>query len=323
MSATAAAAKLAQQCAPAVFMVHPSAFAYNVETAQDNAFMQQGSEQVAERAAKEHAGVVSALRRAGVQVHLAEGRGLPDECFPNNWVSFHQGTAHLFPMATPSRRGEVDTDLLFESGALPKHGAWRVQDWRRHMLAEQGAALEGTGALVLDRVNRVAYLCKSARGDEALAAAWCQSHSPPYTLHAFQGALPGPDGTPVPVYHTNVLMAVGAHTAVVCPQAVVSDSERTALLRELKRGGREVVVISPSQVNSFAGNMLQLRATGGSSSVWAMSASAHAALTPQQLAQLTAHGEGVVPCAIPTIEQVAGGSVRCLLAEVFPGPERS
>jgi hypothetical protein len=186
-----------------------------------------------------------------------------------------------------------------------------VLDLTRHEL--DGRFLEGTGSLVLDHVGRVAYVCVSVRADPSLVERW--AHHMGYRSVLFHASAPDARGVETAVYHTNVVMAAGERTAVICAEAIADAAERGRVLASLREGGRRVLEIGRAQMNGFAGNMLQL-ATGSGGRVWAMSSAAHEALTAEQRAALREDGE-LVHAPIPTIERLGGGSVRCLLGEVF------
>lgn len=295
-------------------MIRPVAFAGNPQTRPSNAFQQLDSGEVgaANQAAalREFDGLVGALEKAGVTVHVFDDTHephTPDSIFPNNWVSFHaDGTVVLYPMLAENRRLERRLDLL--EVLSTKHGfhASRVLDLTRHEHA--GRYLEGTGSLVLDRVHRIAYACVSPRTDLDVLGDFAQQLD--YDIVAFEAH----DAAGMAIYHTNVLMSVGERFAAVCLSAIRAD-ERDGVLNQLRGTGRTVIDLSMQQMNAFAGNMLEL----GSSltgSVVAMSERARDALTVEQRATLESSAGPIVAAPIPTIEQLGGGSVRCMLAEL-------
>ena len=302
------------QAASAVLMVRPAAFGWNPETAASNRFQAAAAEtsgDAARRAVAEFDGVVAALRAAGVTVHVGDDRpepACPDAVFPNNWVSLHaDGTVVLYPMLACDRRDERRLDLV---AALEQQGGYRVErllDLTHH--ERQGRFLEGTGSVVFDHVGRVAYACLSPRTDAAVLDELCAELG--YEAYAFRAA----DRNGVPVYHTNVLLAIGTDFALVCAPAVAAD-ERDALLARLARDGRRVIVIDQAQLGEFAGNVLELRAADGAR-VLAGSQRALASLSPQARAALESCVDRIVAVPVPTIEALGGGSVRCMLAEVF------
>jgi hypothetical protein len=316
MIATATGDTLARpppaQCASAVLMIRPAAFSANPETAASNAF--QSADPVTdpdrEAALGEFDALSSALERAGVEVIVVPDEAdppRPDAVFPNNWLSLHHdGTAVLYPMLSPLRRRERRRDVLT---ALERRGfrVRRILDltgWESSDLF-----LEGTGSVVFDHRQRVAYACASprtqARPLEQMAAELG------YRPELF--AATGPAGEAV--YHTNVLMCVGEDFATLCCEAVTDPLQRRRLREELERGGRELIEIDRAQMSAFAGNMLAL-ATGDGGRVVAMSAAAWGSLRAGQRRSLERRG-AIVTAAVPTLERFGGGSVRCTLAEIF------
>ena len=302
-----------RQCTDAVLMVRPAAFGYNAETEASNRFQRRGEESsgTARRALEEFDALERALREAGTRTCALEDRSdpaSPDAVFPNNWVSFHaDGTVVLYPMLAPSRRRERRLDLLFE---LEERGGFRVErllDLSHHELS--GRCLEGTGSVVFDHPGRVAYACGSPRTDARVLRELCDELG--YAPFGFAAA----DESGVPVYHTNVLLAIGARCVIACLDAV-AEADRARLRDSLGRGGRELVAIDRRQMASFAGNALELRTDTGSS-VLAMSERAWTSLGERQREALRRAVGQVVTVPVPTIETVGGGSVRCMLAEVF------
>jgi hypothetical protein len=302
------------QAAGAVLMVRPSAFGWNPETAASNRFQQPGRADPgvsARRAVEEFDGLAATLRAAGVEVHALDepvGSACPDAVFPNNWVSLHHdGTVVLYPMLAPSRRRERRMDLLFE---LEKRGGYavsRLVDLTQHELS--GRFLEGTGSVVFDHAERVAYACLSPRTDQAVLEELCDELGyEPVTFDA-----KGADGAPV--YHTNVLLSIGRSSVILCAEAVVA-SQRESLLEQLRAPGRQVVAIDRAQMSAFAGNALELEGRAGNG-VLVMSQQARRSLSAGVLEMLQGGVQQVVAAPVPTIERLGGGSVRCMLAEVF------
>jgi len=297
------------QTAGAVLMIRPELFAANPETASSNRFQApaRADRHVAARAAREFDGLAVALAAAGVRVHAFAGArdaDLPDEVFPNNWVSFHaDGTAVLYPLLAPNRRRERRPELI---DALREQGyrVSRVVDLTAFEQKEQ--YLEGTGSLVLDRANRIAYACRSPRTHDAALAELGRVLG--YETSAFDAT----DRDGHAIYHTNVLLSIGTRFAVLCSSALRDEAERRRIVARLTEQ-REVVDLSFEQLHSFAGNLLELRA--GDSPVIVLSATALTSLRGSQRRALEAHGELVV-ADVGTIEKHGGGSVRCMLAEV-------
>lgn len=300
------------QCAAAVLMVRPAAFGANPETAATNAFQAAAppGADLRDAARAESDALAAALDAAGVEVLVLDDTpapAKPDACFPNNWLSLHHdGTVVLYPMQAPSRRRERREEAL-ESVRRDGFVVRRVVDLTR--FEAQSAFLEGTGSLVLDHVAKVAYACRSPRTHAAPLEAFARELG--YTPHAFDAT--GPAGEAV--YHTNVVMSVGERFAVACLEAVADEGGRRRLRESLEATGREVLALDRAAMNAFGGNLLQL-ATKQDGRVIALSAAALAGLGPGPRRRLERHG-GLVAVPIPVIERHGGGSVRCMLAEVF------
>jgi hypothetical protein len=299
------------QCADAVLMVRPAHFGANPETADSNRFQQANARPGDVQAAlHEFDGLVESLRTAGVEVAVADDTSepaKPDACFPNNWVSFHaDGSVVLYPMMAPTRRAERREAPVDQ---LRRAGFQVARTIDLSPLEMRGEYLEGTGSLVLDRSHRIAYACRSPRTTAAALADFAAALG--YRVVAFDAL--GPDGRPA--YHTNVLMAVGERFAILCTAAIPDVARRAAVLRTLEESGREVVEIDIAEMNRFAGNLLALRARDGAALI-AGSDAAWGALAPDRRRRLERHG-AIVSAPIPTIERLGGGSVRCMIAEVF------
>ncbi len=299
-----------RQAAPAVLVIEPARFAANAETRASNRFQRQAPETEAlrEAARRELEGLAEALENAGVRVLRfagAEALGLPDEVFPNNWISTHaDGTLVTYPMAAPSRRRERRADVV---GALARE--FRVS---RHLdlsdAETRGLYLEGTGSLVLDRRERVAYACRSVRTSPELVARFAAELG--FTSELFTAA----DRDGYAVYHTNVAMSVGTGFAVVAAGSIPDRAERERVVGRLEATGRAVVRLDPDQLHAFAGNLLELEGRAGA--VIALSRGALASLDSAQKAVLERCGR-LLPADVDTIERIGGGSVRCMLAEIF------
>jgi hypothetical protein len=291
-------------------MIRPAHFGSNAETASSNFFQHSsaGLGDVALRAQREFDTLALALEEAGVRVHRFEGQrdaALPDEVFPNNWLSLHaDGTAVLYPLLAPNRRRERRNDVLT---ALERHGYRidRVVDLSA--LETRGEYLEGTGSLVLDRAQHVAYACLSPRTHFMALAEFGRALD--YEVVAFHAV----DGAGRPIYHTNVLLSVGARFAALCASAIRDRDERRRVCSHLERSGHELIELRNDELESFAGNLLELNGSDGN--VIALSAAALAALAAPTRRALERHGR-LVAVDVATIERVGGGSVRCMLAEV-------
>jgi hypothetical protein len=303
----------AAQTARAVLMVEPQSFGWNPQTGPSNRFqVDTGEPPAAVRAAAiaEFATLRADLRTAGVEVHVIADRRLPrcpDAVFPNNWVSFHaDGTVVLYPMLAPNRRLERRPQRLYQ---LVEHGCFEVTrliDLTHH--EHEGRYLEGTGSMVFDHAARVAFACLSPRTHREVLDELCDELG--YRPCVF-GAV---DRSGAPLYHTNVMLAIGRKFAVLCADAIDA-GDRARVLAELG-AHREVIEIDYVQLHAFAGNMLEL-AAGDAKSVLALSRAALESLSGSQRAQLESKVDAFVTAEIPTIELLGGGSVRCMLAEIF------
>jgi hypothetical protein len=309
------------QCADAVLMVRPAAFDYNVETAASNRMQRRGelaTEEAAARAKAEFDRLASALRGEGIRVCVADDTSeppKPDAVFPNNWVSFHaDGTVVLYPLLAESRRRERRPEILSQVSEQLGFRARRTLDLTAHEAA--GHPLEGTGSLVLDHVARVAYACLSPRTSAEALGEWCREmRYEPVPFRAF-------DRGGAPIYHTNVLMCIGGRVVVVGTEAIAPE-DRRGVLDRLAESGREIIEIGHHGIECFAANALELSSWDealGDCSLWVMSATARGAFDAGAFARLAGGTDTVLTVDIPTIEQLGGGGVRCMLAEVFCAP---
>ena len=304
-----------RQCADAVCLIRPAAFAFNPETAESNGFQRADGADPARDAAlarTEFDGLVDRLHEAGVRTLVVEDTLVPpkpDAVFPNNWVSFHaDGTLVLYPMQSPSRRAERREDLLRQVAARLGFEERRRIDLTAH--ESSGRYLEGTGSLVLDHAERVAYACRSPRTDAALVEDWCRQMD--YEPVIFDAATA--DGRPV--YHTNVLLWIGEAVLGIGADWI-ADGDKSHVLARLGASGREIVELPDGALRGFAGNALELRcADGDAGRALVLSATAAEALGEDCLQRLAAATDRLVIAPVPTIERYGGGSVRCMLAEV-------
>jgi hypothetical protein len=301
------------QTAFAILMVRPASFGFNTETAADNVFQtnpgDSNTSHVQEAALKEFDDMVALLRQHDIQVIVAEDVPIPpkpDAIFPNNWLRLtHEGDIELFPMLTANRR--IERELNVRDLLQKEFLILGMEDWSPFETVHQ--FLEGTGSMVMDHANRRIYACRSARTDETLLNTYAQAHQ--YALLCFSAH----DEKGIPFYHTNVMMAIGETFAIVCTAAITNKDEREEVVSTLRETGHAIIDISPAQVNAFAGNMLQLRNTRGKPFT-IMSRNAYQSLTNDQLTELLFHNPILAP-DIDTIETIGGGSVRCMMAEIF------
>ncbi|MEO0347422.1 MAG: arginine deiminase-related protein [Pseudomonadota bacterium] len=308
-----------RQCTDTVFVVRPCRFQANPETAASNAFQAKAPWQDLAasnaRAQQQFDGLVDTLTAAGVRCLVFDDTSephTPDSVFPNNWITTHaDGSVVLFPMEAPSRRRERRSDIVEALSETHGFEVARVLDLSP--AEDEGRYLEGTGSLVLDRVNRVAYACRASRTNGQVLETFANEMG--YTPLLFDSV----DAEGQPIYHTNVMMWLGTTLAGVC-LASLSEAGRARVLAALDASGHTVIDLAFPQLAAFAGNMLELVAQDGSP-VIAMSQQAFDVLTDVQRAQLEAHARLAV-CPIDHIETQSGGSVRCMLAEVhLPRPQ--
>lgn len=289
-----------------ILMVRPAAFAFNEETSESNAFQQRLDGDVAQRAVEEFDSYASMLRSNGITVDVLQDTpkpSTPDSIFPNNCFSTHGDTLVLYPMCAPNRR--LEREKL--RAALEKYNFTRLVDLTA--FESVGKFLEGTGSLVLDRENLIAYACISPRTDASLVEQWADTMG--YTPVMFCAS----DFGGTAIYHTNVMMHIGSGYAVVCLDAVSDAAQRNMISDTISKSGKEIIHISMEQMNLFAGNMLQLHNDKGED-LLVMSRSALMSLTRLQIEALEKYTRILAP-EIPIIETVGGGSARCMIAEIF------
>lgn len=305
-----------KQITDTLLMVRPLHFCMNEETATSNYFQKQSDEHpesILQKAQTEFDAFVKVLRDAGVNVIVVKDRAdvvTPDSIFPNNWISFHEnGDVALYPMCAENRRLERRDDII-EQVAKAGFQVERIIDLSE--AEEQGAFLEGTGSIILDRENSLAYCALSPRSDEELFREFCEIFGyRPVIFNAFQTV----GDQRLPIYHTNVLLTIGESFAVLCADSIDDETERNKVIRSLQRTEKEIILITEKQMRAFAGNMLQVCNAEGDRYL-IMSSTAYGSLEKDQLERLKVHTE-ILTVDIPTIEQLGGGSARCMLAEVF------
>ena len=299
-----------------VVMVKPIGFKYNPVTAVTNLYQRTDDtdpEAVQAKALEEFNGLVAQLEERGVTVHVLEDTlepETPDSIFPNNWFSTHEGgTMVVYPMATDNRQAEIAKfRATVEQIAADKQQSeelFTIYDYSLNKYRDQ--ILEGTGSMVIDRKNKVAYCVLSPRANKELFLKFCQDtgHEPVY-FRAYQ------DGAPI--YHTNVLMGIGQENAIICLDAI-DPADRERVKQSLEKGGNRIIDITPTQVKQFLGNTLELSGGDGKNFI-AMSEVAYQSLTPEQKQAIEQSTE-ILHADINTIEFYGGGSVRCMIAEIF------
>ncbi|MGK0421394.1 MAG: hypothetical protein ACJAVE_000732 [Polaribacter sp.] len=305
-----------QQTTNTILMIRPINFRKNEQTAVNNYFQEDIDLQNAEinkQAQEEFDAYVFKLRSYGVQVVVISDTATsdtPDSLFPNNWISFHsEGIVGLYPMFAENRRLERRDDILNE---LEKSG-FLIEDIVDYTSAEdEGFYLEGTGSIILDRVNKKAYCALSARADEDLFIEFCEDFEyTPVVFVANQTVAAKREA----IYHTNVMMCVAETFAVICLDTIDDKSERKNVLKHLKEDGKQIIDITEAQMHNFAGNMLQVR--GEKDALFlVMSKTAYDSLTQSQIGKINNHCK-IISSSLETIETCGGGSARCMMAEVF------
>ncbi len=305
-----------QQTTNTILMIEPAAFGFNEQTAVNNYFQQKTDAQdpeIQQLALSEFNSMVEQLRANGINILVVkdtEQPYTPDSIFPNNWISFHEGgQVVLYPMFAPNRRAERRKDII-EFVSLHGSPINNVDDFT--FWEEKNRFLEGTGSMILDRTNKIAYAALSERTDKSVFLQFCHTFEyKPVYFHANQSI----NGLRLPVYHTNVMLTLAKEYAVVCLDCIDNEEEREIIFKSLELSGKEIISISEDQMHNFAGNMLQVGNRDGKLFM-VMSQSAFNSLTEHQIELLKSYNELLV-IPIPTIEKVGGGSVRCMMAEIF------
>lgn len=305
---------MSQPITDTVLMVRPAHFGFNPQTAESNAFQtpaeadQQAA--IAAAAQQEFDGFVATLRAHGIHVILAQDTpepATPDAIFPNNWVTFHDnGAIVYYPMYAPNRRLERSEAVIDE--VLAEHT--RIKTIDLTVLEHSEDFLEGTGSMILDRVNKLAYACLSPRTTPFALDQFCEGMK--YKPVAFEAV----DAQGQAIYHTNVMMALGVDFVVICLASVHRPDERQMLLDHFARTGKTVIDLTFEQLYAFAGNMLQVKSRTTGQPYLVMSSQAYRSLTPDQITLIERH-TAILHAPIDTIEKHGGGSARCMLAEVF------
>lgn len=304
---------LQNQSTNAIMMVRPSKFGYNPQTAETNAFQNSVNSnkksEISKKAIQEFDKFCLALKNIGVEVFVMHDSNdviRPDAIFPNNWITFHEnGTVITYPMQSPNRRTERREDFLDTLRLV-----YEIENrYSFEFYEEEEKYLEGTGSMILGRVNKVVYACLSPRTDIFLLDKFCLLMG--YKLITFYAT----DKDGQAIYHTNVIMCIADKYAVICLECIRDEDKRREVVQSLQANDKEIIDISLDQVYQFAGNMLQV--TGMDDEKFLiMSESAHHSLTPGQISALEKYNT-LIPVAIPTIEKYGGGSVRCMMAEIF------
>ena len=301
------------QTTDTVLMIEPAAFGFNAETAQNNYF-QVNSEnaETQTQALAEFNAFVGKLRGKGINVITVKDTvepHTPDSIFPNNWISMHSdGKVVLYPMNAVNRRWERREDIL----QMLKENFQVKEIVDLSAPENDGKFLEGTGSMIFDHENKLAYGSVSLRLDEKLFRDFCEKFGfTPVVFHSYQTA----NGQRLPIYHTNVMMCVADQFVVICLDCIDDEDERRMVVDAMVKSGKEIVEIKEDQMHQFAGNMLQVENIAGKKFL-VMSQSAYQSLMPEQIQQIEKYSE-IIYANLETIETNGGGSARCMLAEVF------
>ena len=297
-----------------VLMIEPVAFGYNAQTAENNYFqVEQKGADTQSKALVEFNNFVEKLRNKGINVIAVKDTlepHTPDSIFPNNWVSFHKdGKVVLYPMFAPNRRAERRMDIL----EIIKSKGFEITEIDDFTASENGNKfLEGTGSMIFDHDNKIAYGSVSLRLDEELFKEFCAKYGfTPVVFHSYQNA----GDRRLPIYHTNVMMCVADKFVVICLDCIDDELECEKVQEIIKSSGKEIIEISEDQLQQFAGNMLQVNNSEGKKFL-VMSQTAYQSLTPEQINSIEKYCE-IIYSDLNTIEVNGGGSARCMLAEVF------
>ncbi|MFK7773182.1 MAG: citrulline utilization hydrolase CtlX [Saprospiraceae bacterium] len=302
-----------QQTASNILMIRPSNFGFNEETAANNSFQTKAKvltpDQIKKRAMEEFDNFVAKMRGEGINIIVIEDTAepvKPDAVFPNNWVTFHQdGVVITYPMYSEIRRHERRDDVLEKLKEDFKiEGTIRLEKFEA-----ENRFLEGTGSMILDRVNKICYACTSPRTEEGLLDIFCELGH--YQKAAFQSV----DAEGEDIYHTNVMMALGEDFVVIGLSTIKDEAQKKMLLDLFEKTNKAVIDISFEQIMSFAGNMLQVRNEKGETYL-VMSQQAYESLTEEQIKEIEIRTK-ILYSPIEAIETLGGGSARCMMAEVF------
>lgn len=299
-----------------ILMIEPVLFGFNEETAKNNFFQQNDNtaeSQIQQNALKEFTSMVETLRNNKINVIVERDTvspHTPDSIFPNNWVSFHScGKVVLYPMFAENRRTERRPEILER---IRKEGFLINQTIDLSGYEHQNKFLEGTGSMILDRDNHIAYACISQRTDKNLFELFCRElEYTPVSFSSFQTV----EDKRLPIYHTNVMMCVADRYVVICLDTIDNADERKMVAESIEESGKKIVEITEKQMHQFAGNMLQVSNIDGKKFL-VMSQTAYESLTNEQVETIESFNP-IIHVPIPTIERYGGGSARCMMAEVF------
>jgi len=302
------------QTTNSLLMVRPFFFRRNEETAVNNYFQAENerTDRLADLAAAEFDNFVKALKEAGIKVFVVQDSGkldTPDSIFPNNVISFHYNKAIIYPMFAENRRNERLLNYVGKLDMAGKHYEI-IQDYT--VYEDKNMFLEGTGSMILDRVNKIAYCSISERANEELFMIFCKDQEyKPIVFNSTQHV----GDLFLPIYHTNVMMSIGTNFSLICLDTIRNSEERELVIAQLISVGRELIEISEKQMNSFAGNILEVKNIDGDPII-CMSSQAYDSFSEKQIEKLEKHGR-IVHAPLFSIEKYGGGSARCMMAELF------
>jgi hypothetical protein len=300
------------QAAEKILMVRPAAFAFNIETSGNNFFQNKleiSTSQINAKALEEFDAMVAGLRNEDIDVLVIDDTPAPqkpDAIFPNNWFNTTaEGMLNIFPMYAKNRREEKRDDIL--KWMANNYVINQVFDWTEY--EAEAKYLEGTGSVVIDHKNKFVYACTSPRTHAGVVEKFAAANR--YKAITFTAV----DSAGRAIYHTNVMMSIGEGFAILCPKAISDDTERIAVAQLLETTGHENIYLEQDQLEHFTGNILQLKNKKGKSFI-VLSQTAFNALTDDQKERLQQYGQ-LLSFNVDTIEKVSGGSVRCMMAEIF------
>ena len=300
------------QSTNSILLVRPSNFIFNIETAANNAFQQnieEDKKSVGVKVLQEFENLKAQLIAKGIDVTVIDDTPSPikpDAIFPNNWVSFHtDGTVILYPMFAENRRKERRLDIV--ETIKEKFIVENIIDFS--IYENENKFLEGTGSIVFDHVHKIAYACLSPRTNKEIFIKLCKviDYKPIYFTAC--------DEAGQEIYHTNVMMCIAGKIVIICTESIIDENEKSKVVQSFENTEHEIIDISFAQMNCFAGNMLALK-TNSEKKILVMSQSAYTCLSVNQKSIIEKYYE-LFPLAIPTIETIGGGSVRCMIAEIF------
>lgn len=310
--------KIQKQITSTLLMIRPVQFRFNEQTAVNNYYQKKigslNTEEIQKKAQMEFDGFAEVLREHGIDVIVVDDTAIPDtpdSIFPNNWISFHEdGRVAVYPMYAENRRLERREDIL---EILRDNYAFSWAEKVDFTFYEsEGKYLEGTGSMILDRVNKIAYAALSQRTNEEALQEFCTRFDyKPVLFKAYQDV----NGDRLPIYHTNVMMCVADEFAILCADSIDDRQERKTVIDMLLATGKEVIYISEEQKGYFAGNMLQV-SNAANERFLVMSSAAYDSLSERQIADIQKHCP-IVHSPLHTIEALGGGSARCMMAEIF------